>query len=207
MGDLGKDRKTGFVRTWWSHSKSCCIVSDGEHWKSVRSQGNILNFWYKVSTFSCKLASSCRITYNLENLSCQKRALGYQVREGQGILLRSFKSWRLFSIILQSAIIYLITRLIDWVIVVFEIDPSSPAAAVELEIRKKLHISFDFARGYLYLRLTLSRQFLLKKCTYTYRTYQRPNLHSFGWGFLFLDSLRAIQTSECPQTEKRKLMI
>ena len=111
-------------------------------------------FWYKVSTFSCKLASSCRITYNLENLSCQKRALGYQVREGQGILFRSFKGWRLFFIvIMQSAIMYLITRLIDWVIVVFEIDPSSPAAAVELEIRKKLHISFDFARGYLYLRL------------------------------------------------------
>ena len=137
MGELEKDRKTGFVRTWWSHSISCCIVSDGVHWKSVRSQGNIF-FWCKVSTFSCKLASSCRITYNLENLSCQKRALGYQVREGQGILLRSFKSWRLFSIILQSAIIYLITRFIDWVIVVFEIDPSSPAAAVELEISKKL---------------------------------------------------------------------
>ena len=37
---------------------------------------------------------------------------------------------------------YLITRLIDWVIVVFEIDPSSPAAAVELEIRKKFFIGF-----------------------------------------------------------------
>ena len=96
MGELGKDRKTGFVRTWWSHSKSCFVVSDGEHWKSVRSQGNIFSGTYKVSTFSCKLASSCRITYNLENLSCQKRALGYQVREGQGILFRSFKGWRLF---------------------------------------------------------------------------------------------------------------
>ena len=155
MGELGKDRKTGFVRTWWSHSISCCIVSDGVHCKSVRSQGNIF-FWCKVSTFSCKLASSCRITYNLENLSCQKRALGYQVREGQGILLRSFKSWRLFSIILQSAIIYLITRFIDWVIVVFEIDSSSPAAAVELEISKKLFHWISLEGTYF---STLSKQF------------------------------------------------